>query len=370
MYIEQLPSGNFRYQMTFIEERTGKKKRVSCTLPKNTDKAQREAKNILEAKISRINAGFDSAPATFGDVAVRFCAARADVWKVETARRYAHSLKNLCGALGADTLVNKLSAHYVAERIADYKQRAATRNEMLRTFKTVMRWAYRNDLVESVEWIQKLEKYPEPTIKEKNAMKYLEREELTLLLSEMKVPLNRLLVEFLALSGLRIGEALALQKFDVDLENRVIVVNKTLDLQTGELLNGAKTYASNRDVFIQDELLELCKGIKAYLARMSLACGFRSGFFFSDFDGKPLSYHRVNKYFRENCERVIHRRLSLHSLRHSHASLMFEAGASLQAVSHRLGHSDSRVTREIYIHTTERLREKYNEQFRSIKILQ
>jgi len=369
MYIHQLKSGKYLYQMAFIEERTGKWRKVSVTLPKNTDKARREAEKALAEKVRRINSEFADVSATFGEVAQSFCAARAGVWKIETARRYAHSLKNLCGALGADTLANKLSARYVSERIAEYKPRAATRNEMLRTFKTVMRWAYRNDLVASVEWIQKLERFPEPSIKEKNALKYLERAELAKLLPELKVELNRLLVEFLALSGLRIGEALALQTFDVDLSNRVIVVNKTLDLQTGAVLNGAKTYASNRDVFMQDELLDLCRRIRVYMGRMALACGFRSTFFFSDFDGKPLSYYRVNKYFKENTQRVLGRSLSLHSLRHTHASLMFEAGASLEAVSLRLGHSDSKITREIYLHITERKREEYNEQIRNIQIL-
>ena len=369
MYIAQLKNGKYLYQMAFVEERTGKWRKVSVTLPKNTDKARRDAERILTEKVRRINADVRTDAVTFGDVAEAFQKARADVWKVETARRYAHSLKNLCGALGADTLANKLSARYVSEHVADYKQRAATRNEMLRTFKTVMRWAYRNDLVESVEWIQKLERFPEPTIREKNALKYLERDELARLLPELKIDLNRYLVEFLALSGLRIGEALALQTFDVDLSNRVIVVNKTMDLQTGTVMTGAKTYASNRDVFIQDELLDLCRRYRLFIGRMSLACGFRSTFYFSDFDGKPLPYYRVNKYFKENTKRVLGRTLSMHSLRHTHASLMFEAGASLEAVSMRLGHSDSKITREVYLHITERKRDEYNEQIRKIQIL-
>lgn len=369
MYVEQLKSGKWRFQTWYVEERTGKNKKISCTLPKNTDKARREAERILTEKIRQANCDVCSPEMTFGEVAERFQKARAGVWKIETSRRYTHSLKSLCEALGADTLINKLSARYVSEHIADHKPRAATRNELLRTFKTVVRWAYKNDYIDSVEWIQKLERFPEPTIKEKNKEKYMEREELTKLLSEMKIDIERMLVEFLALSGLRIGESLALQTDDVDLTNRVIVVNKTLDLQTGEILNGAKTYASNREVFIQDELLQLCRDIRKYMTRMALACGFRTTFFFSDFEGRPLSYYRVNKYFRENCERVLGRRLSLHSLRHTHASLMFAAGATLPAVSMRLGHANSAVTREIYIHVTEKLKEQYNEQFRQIVLL-
>ena len=369
MYIEQLPSGNYRYQMAFIEERTGKKKKVSCTFPKNNDKTRREAERILSEKVRQVNSGVIFQDVTFREVAESFYKARADVWRPGTCTRYSFSLKALCGALGPDSRISKLTARYVMDSIRAAKPRAATRNELLRTFKTLMRWAYKNDYIDSVEWLDKLEKYPEPSIKEKNAEKYLERDELEALLPELKVPLQRFLVAFLAASGLRIGEALALQTFDVDFVNRVIVVNKTLDPHSGAVSAGAKTNASNRDVYMQDELFDLCKDIRKYMLMMSVACGFRSSFFFCDFNGRPLQYDRVNKYFRENCERVLGRRLSLHSLRHTHASLMFEAGASLDAVSMRLGHSDSRITKEIYLHITEKKKEEYNRQFEKVKIL-
>ena len=368
MYIEQLPSGHFRYQMTFTEERTGKRKRVSCTLPKNTEKAQREARDILAEKVRKINSvGIDDI--TFGDASESFLEARRGHWKASTYRRYTFSLKCLRGALGADSRLSRLSARYVSECLGKAQKRPATKNEMLRTFKTLMTWAYKNDYLESVEWIRKLERFPEPSVKEKNAHKYLERDELLMLLPEMKIELERYLIAFLALSGLRIGEALALTKDDVDLPQRLIHVTKTMDLRTYSV-SDPKTYASLRDVYIQDELFDLCRDIRIYMTKMSLQCGFRSELFFSDFDGRPLQYDRINKYFRENCERVLHRRLSLHSLRHSHASLMFEAGASLDSVALRLGHSSSAITREIYLHYTDRKKEEYNRQFDRIKILQ
>ena len=369
MYVEQLKSGHFRYQLTFIEERTGKRKRVSCTLPKNTDKAQREAREILDRKVREINSeGFTGG--TFGDVSESFLKARKGHWRPSTYRRYTFSVKCLREALGADSRVDRLSARYVSNCLAKTPKRPATKNEMLRSFKTIMTWAYKNDYVDSVEWLSKLEKFPEPSMKEKNKYKYLERDELLKLLPEMKIDLDRYLIAFLALSGLRIGEALCLTKDDVDLSARVIRVNKTMDLHARTVSEGAKTYASNREVFIQDELYDLCRDIRKYMTKMSLQCGFRSDLFFSDFDGNPLSYDRINKYFRENTERVIGRKLSLHSLRHTHASLMFEAGASLDAVSLRLGHSDSQITKDIYLHITSRKKEEYNSQFRGIKILE
>lgn len=369
MYTEQLPSGRFRHQITFTEERTGKKRKISTTTDKNTAKARREAEQELNERIREINGAVDASDLCLGTLTEYFLEARKPFWRVATLRRYEFSMKCIRTVLGADSLVNKLTAHYIQQQFAASGKKPTTLNEMLRSFKTLMTWAYRNDYISSVEWLRKLERYPEPTAREKNIEKFLERDELAALLPELKIDLNRYMIAFLALSGLRIGEALALQKADVDLNARLIHVTKTRDAVTGEVQDGAKTYASNRDVYIQDELLVLCREINRYMTRMSLACGFRTDLFFSDFDGRPLQYDTLNKYFRENCERVLKRRLTLHSLRHTHASLMFEGGASLDAVSLRLGHADSRITKEIYLHVTEKLREQYNQTFDGIKIL-
>ena len=367
MYVEQLKSGHFRYQLTFIEERTGKRKRVSCTLPKNTDKAQREAREILAEKVRLVNGNYSDAPETLSEAYTAYLDAHEGIWRSSTFRRNSHASRALIRDLGSDTLLSKLTARYVITHLTG--RNTTTINENMVRLKAFLRWCYDTDRIEDIAWIQKLKPLPESTAKEKNKYKYLEKDELLKLLPELKIELERDLIAFLALSGLRIGETLCLTKDDVDLSERVIHVTKTVDHVTGEVQKGAKTLTSMRDVYIQDELLELCRDIRKYMTKMSLQCGFRTDLFFSDFDGQPLQYWRVNKYFAENCERVVGRRLSLHSLRHTHASLMFEAGASLESVSLRLGHSDSRVTRDIYLHITEKLKEKYNKTFDGIKIL-
>lgn len=369
MYCEQLKSGNWRYQMTFIEERTGKKRRVSCTLPKNTDKAKREAERILSEKVREVNGIYDNAPETLSEALQAYLDAKSGIWRPSTLRRNSAASEALIRILGGDTLIDKLTARHVLTSFSGSGKNTTTLNELMVRLKSFIRWCYDTDRLEDITWLVKLKPYPEASARAKNREKYLEKDELLKLLPELKVDLNRYVIAFLALSGLRIGELLCLTKGDVDLGARLIHVTKTIDHRTGIVLEGAKTSTSVRDVYIQDELMDLIRDIRKYMAQMSLACGFRSDLFFSDFDGKPLQYYRVNKYFKENTERVIGRKLSLHSLRHTHASLMFEAGASLESVSMRLGHADSRVTRDIYLHITERLKERYNQTFDAIRIL-
>ena len=56
-------------------------------------------------------------------------------------------------------------------------------------------------------------------------------------------------------------------------------------------------------------------------------------------------------------------------MRHTHVALLAEQGVSLDAISRRLGHSDSQITRDIYFHVTKKMQERENLQLKKIKIL-
>ena len=57
--------------------------------------------------------------------------------------------------------------------------------------------------------------------------------------------------------------------------------------------------------------------------------------------------------------------VSTHGLRHTHCSLLFEAGATLKAVKNRLGHSDVKTTMDIYTHVTAKAKETTIQLFES-----
>lgn len=168
----------------------------------------------------------------------------------------------------------------------------------------------------------------------------------------MKVPLWYYLTYFMVLSGLRIGEAIAL---DVDDVNEYIDVNKTFSLVTLQV-GSTKTETSAREVFIQPELRELLDQYKIF--RTEHLAGKRSKVFFPAKDGSRIGYAGYNKYLKENSLRILGREVTTHALRHTSASLLIAAGVPLETVSRRLGHADSKVTKEIYFHMTEKLREK------------
>lgn len=369
MWIEERADGRFCFREHYTDARTGKTRKVSVTLDRNTRASRKEAELILQEKIEKINRHAASDAMTIRKLADIYLADMKPFWKGNTYNRNVYEVRALCDALGNDTLMSSLTARFVRQAFAGSGRSNTSLNEDLRRLKAFVRWAYKNDYLEDVSWLDKLERYPVMSAKERNREKYLEGDELRRLIPELKIDINRFMIRLLALSGLRIGEAVSLSPADVDFEARVIHVTKTYDAATGKISDSPKTDASIRDVYMQTELLELCQEADTYMRHMARICGFRRKLFLSDFDGQVLSYDRLNKYFAENCLRVIGRRLTLHSLRHTHASLLFEQGVSLDAVSDRLGHSNSKITREIYLHITARKRERYNEEIEKCRLL-
>ena len=370
MYVEPLSNGKFKFVQTYKDIRTGKNRRVSVTLDKNTSATRREAQRYLEEMIVRKTDLQPQYRISLKEVGERYLSANRPNWAAATQRRNASNLRTLCRILGGQTKIDTLTARYVRTAFDASGRANVTKNEDLSRFKSMMTWAYKNDYIEDVTWLQKIDFWPEPSLREKDYEKYLEKDELIALIPEMTVTINRLVILFLALSGLRIGEALSLYRSDVDLKARQIHVTKTMDHKYFTPLEQVKTDASYRDVFIQDELLDLCKEINAYQSQAMMQCGFRTKFFFSDLQGDPVKYARICQYFGDKTETVIGRRLTPHSLRHTHASLMFEAGVSVEAVSARLGHADTKVTREIYLHVTKKKKEQFDEEFRNVRLLQ
>jgi len=56
-------------------------------------------------------------------------------------------------------------------------------------------------------------------------------------------------------------------------------------------------------------------------------------------------------------------------MRHTHVALMAEQFIPLEVISRRLGHANSKITREIYFHVTDKMKEHDNQLIRSVKIL-
>ena len=177
------------------------------------------------------------------------------------------------------------------------------------------------------------------------------------------------LFRLLAFSGMRKGEALALEWKDIDFNQSTVTVNKTL--ARGEnnklIIQSPKTKTSFRTVSVDPGTMQLLKEWRKEQATDFLKLGFNtmnpSQVVFTNYKNDYMQLatvtNRINKIIKKHDLKVI----TTHGLRHTHCSLLFEAGASIQEVKERLGHSDIQTTLNIYTHVTEKAKEGMAEKF-------
>lgn len=366
MWCQETKNGKYKYYERFKNPLTGKYKVLSVTLDGNRRSDQKAAEDALkERNIRELQTVSSVTPLTFRELVDRYISYQRETLKPQTAAGNEMKFRAIRRGIGDDSLITALTAPYVRRVLT--ADSPTTYNERLKHFKAIMRWAYREELIQDISFIDRLPRLKEQTTREKDAEKFLEKKELQDLLAGMKSEDWKLLTRFLALTGLRIGELMALNASDVNIKARTISVTKAYSLIT-LTVSTTKTETSTRNVFIQDDLVPLCRQIFTRRTKIRKTTGVDSPLFFPDENGGYIEYHAYLKYFRENCEKILGRRLSVHALRHTHVALLAENGVALDIISRRLGHSDSAVTRDVYFHVTERLRDRDNNAIKSLKL--
>lgn len=369
MWVEKTKSGNYKFVERYKDYLTGKEKKVSVTLEKNNASARKQAAEML----ARIITERQAAPAAPEEITLKklvneYLSYKERTVKLSTYRRDYYQCQAFLAMLGEDTLVNNLTASYIKSRFIASGEDNSRLNERRVRLMALLNWGFENDYIKDVNFLQKLKPFPDESYKSKIQDKYLEDQELELLLKSISHERWKLFTEFLVLSGLRIGEAVALDRKDVNFESQCIHVTKTYD-GNNKIITTPKSFCSIRDVYMQPELYALCKKINAFVKRESILLGYRTTLFLCNDKGNYINYASYNKFFREFTSEVIGRPLTAHALRHTHASLLLANGVSIDAISRRLGHENSRVTRQIYLHITQRLKERDNEQIERLKII-
>ena len=353
--VEGKKGKKYRFFERFRDPVTGKVTTVSVTMDRDTTVSRKKARELLAAKAP---AALLPSDLTFSQAAEIYIAAQKKELKPSTTGRNARQMKALARILGGTTPVNKLTAGYINRCFDATGESNGRINERMTRLKAMLRWCYENDYISDISYLQKLKPRPNPIRKEKLAEKYMELEELSAVLKAMDgQPKWQLVTLFLCLSGLRIGEFIALEDADVGAE--YITVDKTYSFEDG-VVQTAKTDASVREVFVQPELAACIREIRKRIRLEKLRLGYQSRLFCPDEDGGYLRYDSYRQFFGDVTERVIGRRLTPHACRHTMTSLLAGAGVPIETISRRLGHEDSAVTRKIYFHITERLKERDN----------
>lgn len=228
----------------------------------------------------------------------------------------------------------------------------------------LFQYAVKNGYIETNPIESCIIEYKTRTESKKNPNKFLEDDEYNRLIEyTRKINLRyAMLFEWMYMTGMRVGEALALtwDKIDLDSNPPIAHVSSTLEYHKLKIKDvyastSPKTTASIRSVSLPNRCIEI-------LAQIEEIEGSNRGFIFTTSKHTPISITAINTFLRTHRERMgIDKNISTHIFRHTHISKLAEMGLPLYSIQARVGHENSQVTESIYLHITKKMKDEvYN----------
>lgn len=161
---------------------------------------------------------------------------------------------------------------------------------------------------------------------------------------------DAVLYQLLLSTGLRIGEACALEWGDIDLENGTIAINKTYNKNL-KFLSTAKTQSGNRVISVDKKTLRSLKFYQMRQRQLFNEVGARvSEVVFATPTRKYFNASVRQSALDTRCKEAGIERFTFHAFRHTHASLLLNAGISYKELQYRLGHANISMTLDTYGH--------------------
>lgn len=201
--------------------------------------------------------------------------------------------------------------------------------------------------------------------------KYLEIDEIKKLMECLRIDSKKIKWDhmfFLMMNtGMRFAEALALTPKDFDFEKMTINVDKSYNYKEKELENRfmeTKNRSSIRTIDIDLKVAWIFKPLIESIPEDEPIFPY----------GILKRHHPVihnsqaNDALKRRCRKAGIPEISVHGLRHSHASLLIANNIDMQVVAKRLGHVDTTVTQKVYVHLMAKAEKEANNQIKAIMV--
>lgn len=245
----------------------------------------------------------------------------------KTCEAYLGHMHRFLLAVGKDTgqIVERDIRNYLLHQLEVEKRSHSYVNQALSAIKFLFEGVLKqNQIIGSLPRAKKQQKLPD----------VLSRTEVARIFDVLKNSKHRLILLLTYSAGLRVSEVVSLRLEDVDSERMLIHVRQ------------GKGKKDRYTVLSQVAFAEL----KQYISKFQL----RTWLFPGDIEGAHLSERTVQRIFVKAKEVAgITKNVSIHSLRHSFATHLLEAGTDLRYIQELLGHQSSKTT-EIYTHVSQR----------------
>ena len=356
----------YRFYERYCDPLTGKCKKACITLNSNNYHAQKIAQKLLQEKITKLTS---RSPATlsFTNVAQEWLKHQAPSLKLSSNKNNEGIVKKLGRILPQDVLIGQLDVPMIQDVLYKlYHESKLSFGYVQKHFiviKSVLRYAKRLKYLTDISFIDDVElkqrpKSPEEIRKERN--KFLERDELTEVLGALSVKHKRiaLSMEFMALTGLRFGELVALRECDYDREKKEVDINGSISHiknNKDEFRRGTpKNNYSIRRIYLSDRADEIINDFIISNKNMIECMGLykNQGYIFTSPNGNPINIQLANKVLRSI---EYHKNLTTHIFRHTYISLLVSLGIDTKAIMQNVGHNDPRTTIGTYTHVAKNM---------------
>ncbi|MBL3717091.1 tyrosine-type recombinase/integrase [Lactococcus garvieae] len=361
MFYKKLDNGKYRFFEKYFDDNQGKWRQVTVTMNSKSRVSQSEAKNRLSKKIEkRIKESTASKSEIIPTVQEVF-----DEWRIIRDQELKVSsqfveisafnifLKEFGNLKIREVTTAKVQKFFMGLRLAP-----ATLSLRKTYYRLLFSYAKRIGYVKN----NPIENIVLPKVKltheqlQRKKEKFLDKRDMRKLLDYLYQDKwhfrKALMFEFLFLTGLRIGELLALKWEDIDLDNQKLHVRHTLNIhgvpaRNRELLS-PKTSHSYRSLMLDNRSMEIIDFFSSEYKD--------ENFVFVGTKKQTYGPDTLSRVFKKACTEALGEgQYNLHMLRHSHISLLVEMNIPIKAIMERVGHSDEKMILQIYSHVTENI---------------
>ena len=352
--------GETRYMLQAylgVDPFTGKQKRTT----RRGFKTQKEAKKAeRELLLSIEENGFTdhSGKPTFKEVADLWLESYETTVKPTTYQNTKNYLNAIIENHFKEIRIESVSVAKMQKIVIELSKKYVTYLNYLSIINRVFKYAIHLDIIQTNPVDRIIRPKQQKPRKEKIA---LTKEELNTFLTLAKDDARPVLYtawHTLAYTGLRRGELLGLEWSDIDFKNKTISVSKTLVTINGKLsTQSPKTKRSARTISLDNNTVQILKDWKLEQKKLFFKNGVKSqNIVITNTKGGYFDFAHFRDELKYFLGKHKLKQFSVHSLRHTHASLLFEAGIEPKTISDRLGHSNIQTTLDMYTHLNDRQR--------------
>ena len=346
-----------------IDPATGKEKRTTRRGFKTIKEAKAAERDLLlDVEENGFSSNEDFQNPTFAEVAELWLDSYKNTVKPTTYQHVKDMLDVMIDLYFTDMKIQQISVAYCQKVAIQLSNRYILYTNYYSVINRIFKYATSLDIIKSNP-LDKIIKPKNMPLKAKE--NHYTKQELTEFLKVCKAnckPVEYTFFHLLAFSGLRSGEAIGLMWSDVDFENKRLSISRTaVVVNKKQTVQDPKTKRSKRVITLDDETLNVLKlwkrqQIKEYF-QAGKAYQHDLNYIFTNNRGEWLLTSTMKvKLKRFLCKHNELKKITPHGFRHTHASLLFEAGITAKIISDRLGHNNVQTTLDMYTHINDNQR--------------